>query len=49
MKEDKPLDLSSLVGQCIKLSNEFLNDYKLVIEFSEWIRIKKSHHRVKKS
>ena len=38
-----------LVGQCIKLSNEFLNDYKLVIEFSEWIRIKKSHHRVKKS
>ena len=36
-KKDKPLDLSSLVGDCIEISNPFLKDFEVVILFVEWI------------
>ena len=36
-KKDKPLDLSSLVGDCIEISNPFLKDFEVVILFVMWV------------
>ena len=36
-RKDKPLDLSSLVGDCIENSNPFLKDFEVVILFVKWI------------
>ena len=37
-KRDKSFDLSRLVEQTINLSNPFLLDYELVVEFVNWIK-----------
>ena len=45
MKKDKPLDLSSLVGHRIEISNPFLKDLEVVILFVKWIDEKVSNYR----
>ncbi len=43
--KDKPLDLSSLVRDCIEISKPFLKDFEVVILFVEWIDEKVPNYR----